>query len=130
MTDKQKKAIERIKAVLIKELAGRSTEKIEYEIKRFEIDDTYCDSLGMVWVVAEWGIVGDSGTAAAILCRESVQITIGKRGGIAYIVDKLKGGIAYRRFNWHFRDPMLHAAWDAQRCEDRHMKWYKKHKTA
>lgn len=129
MTNKQQKAVDRLKAVLDKEIAKYNADstRVQYEIKRFEVDDNHYK---VVFVVAEWGLVGDNGTAAFFLCREKVHFMIGERGGVTYIVDKVRGGITYLKFDWCFPGPMRHAAYITEKCEDKHMKWYRKHKMA
>ena len=133
MNSKQQKMVDRIKASLDKELARRNDEAhdLKYEVKTFEVDDSYFEEHGIVFVYAQWGIVGDEGTLAAALCRESVHFRIGQRGGTVYMVDKVRGGgIAYKNMDWYVRDPMRYAYLTASMCERKHREWHEKHKTA
>lgn len=133
MNGKQQKIVDRIKATLDKELARRNDEAhdLKYEVKTFEVDDSYFEEYGLVFVYTQWGIVGDEGTLAAALCRESVHFRIGPRGGTVYMVDKVRGGgIAYKNMDWYVRDPMRYAYLTASMCERKHHEWREKHKTA
>lgn len=132
MNDRQQKMVDRIKTTLDKELARRNSEEhdLKYEVKTFEVDDSYFEEHSLVFVYAQWGIVGDEGTLAAALCRESVHFKIGPRGGTVYMVDKVHGGIAHKKMDWYVRDPMRYAYLTASMCERRHREWREKHKTA
>lgn len=88
MTDKQQHAIDRIRFMLDAELKYAGD---RYELKTWEVDDQHFDSSGLVFVYVEWGLKGDEGTLASVFCREKVHISIGKRGGARYIIDKVRG---------------------------------------
>lgn len=133
MNSKQQKTVDRIKATLDKELVRRNADSdtIKYEVKTFEVDDSYFEKHGLVFVYAQWGIVGDEGTFAAAICRESVHFRIGPRGGTVYMVDKVRGGgIAYKNMDWYVRDPMRYAYLTASMCERKRREWREKHKMA
>jgi hypothetical protein len=42
-------------------------------------------STGLVFVVSEYGMIGDEGTAASMMCRDYRHFAIGSRGGVKLI---------------------------------------------
>ena len=58
----------------------------EYEIKEWKVEENEF----FVSVVVEVGMIGDEGTMASIICRDRLQVFIGKRGGakIPFNTDK------------------------------------------
>ena len=95
ITKQQTKAIENIKR-LAKKLHERHADK--YEIKKFEIHENEY----FVAVVVETGMKDDEGTMAEILCRDSAQLFIGKRGGITYPVSKKMADGKYKHYTKRF----------------------------
>lgn len=84
MTRAQEKALERIKALVERELYDD-----RYEIKRWDVDENEY----FVSLVVEYGMKGDEGTRARYTCRDRAHLFIGKRGGVTYPVTKqLKNG--------------------------------------
>ena len=90
MTKQQEKAIKKIEELAKELLYGE-----EYEIKRFDIEEL---NDKFVEVVVETGMKNDSGTYAAIFCRDRAQLFVGKRGGVTYICANKRGKIVSRRF--------------------------------
>lgn len=76
MTKAQEKAVERIKTMAKKDLFFGDN----WEIKKFEVTELEY----FVSVYVQTGIVGDEGTLASIVARDSCHLFIGKRGGITY----------------------------------------------
>lgn len=81
---------------LVKVLKRANTlefKKGEYEIKRYEVEECHY----FVSVFLEVGQKNDEGTLASIICRDKVQLFIGKRGGITYPVKSKQGKYITRR---------------------------------
>lgn len=67
-----------MKVNMIKSQAENLHSSNNYEIKRWEVEETeYFISL-----VVEVGMKGDEGTMASILCRDTLHVFIGKKGGV------------------------------------------------
>lgn len=76
MTKSQEMILERVKKAIPKNFFHSEN----YEIKEFEV--TEYDHF--ISVYASIGLKGDEGTMAAVCCRDTFHIFIGKRGGITY----------------------------------------------
>lgn len=59
----------------------------KYEVKKFELVE---NEHGTISLYVQAGMIGDEGTYAAILARDTLHIFIGKRGGITYVNDNCK----------------------------------------
>lgn len=89
MTKSQEKAIAKIRSLVERELYSD-----QYEIKRFDItDNKYFISL-----YVQYGLIGDEGTLAEALGRDSAHLFIGKRGGITYPMSKKNGKFYTKKF--------------------------------
>lgn len=80
MTTAQERQVNNIKNEL-----NRMFDFDKYEFKTWKVDENDY----FVSVVFEMGLIGDEGTAAAILGRDRGQIFVGKRGGLKYPVVKM-----------------------------------------
>ena len=76
MTKSQERTLERVKNAIPKNFFHTDN----YEIKDFRVEEFE----HFVSVYASIGLKDDEGTMAAIYCRETIHIFIGKRGGITY----------------------------------------------
>jgi len=65
----------------------------KYEFKRFEISENEY----FVNLYFETGLIGDEGTMAALICRDRVQLFIGKRGGVRYPLHNKKTGKCFSK---------------------------------
>lgn len=75
MTIAQERAIEKFKEKALSMYGYPETK----ELKRFEIIEN--TELDYVSVSLEVGLIGDEGTMAAVICRHSYLVSVGKRGG-------------------------------------------------
>jgi hypothetical protein len=57
-----------------------------HEFKKFEA--TLCEHTGYVYVISEYGMIGDEGTMASLLCRDYRHIVIGRSGGLTLLNPK------------------------------------------
>ena len=103
-TKYQEKAIKNIKR-LAEELHSRAHAD-KYEIKKFEISENEY----FVAVVVEVGMKDDEGTLAEVLCRDSAQLFIGKRGGITYPVSKQMKNGSWKHYYKRFEGYSLYQA--------------------
>jgi hypothetical protein len=78
MTPAQQKALDRIKAEIVRQKSNGKPETSEF--KKFEVTDGADTPL--VFLVTEYGMKGDEGTMAALMCRDYRHFMIGKRGGV------------------------------------------------
>ncbi len=79
MTAKQQETLAWLRhALMYHHGGGRTGRTHEYEYKRWDVSQVGRN----VSLVAEIGLVGDEGTAAALLARDYRHIFIGPRGGL------------------------------------------------
>ena len=76
MTKSQEMVLERVKKAIPEKFLYNEN----YEIKEFNVEEYD----HFISVYACTGLKEDEGTMAAVYCRETIHIFIGKRGGITY----------------------------------------------
>lgn len=86
MTQAQERRVEMIRKEIEKEFFPMHRNP---EVKQFQVEELEC---GIVSLIAEVGSVNDSGTYAAILCRERIHVFIGRKGSISYYPYSIKNG--------------------------------------
>lgn len=126
MTDKQERAVKRIRFMLDAELKYAGD---KYELKTWEVNEDHFTHSGLVFVYVEWGMKGDEGTLASVLCREKVHISIGKHGGAQYITDKVRGyGISKKTLKLYpyAQGPLSYASTVTYLTRQKHYKWMDK----
>lgn len=84
MTEAQIRAINK----LICEIVEDAYDGNAYEFKEYEVSEV--GSRGTVALHAVVGLKKDEGTLAAIFCRNSYHIFIGRRGGLSFVNDRGK----------------------------------------
>lgn len=80
MTPRQQNSIERIKAQIIRQKSLGHPE--EHEFKKFEITDS---DTSLVFLITEYGNIGDENDLRSLMCRDCRQFAIGRKGGITLI---------------------------------------------
>lgn len=101
MTREQERTIERIRRYMV-ERYGRREGDLRYEIKEERIREL--EGTNLVTYFATSGMVNDEGTMASLICRDTVHIFIGKKGGCSTMVTarsgKNKGKTVEYTDNW------------------------------
>lgn len=101
MTKEQERTIERIRRYML-ERYGKREDNLRYEIKEEHIEELEGTNLVSYWV--QNGMVNDEGTYASIICRDTVHVFIGKKGGCSTFVKarsgKNKGKMVEYTDNW------------------------------
>lgn len=78
MNKAQTKAVEAIKARIVAMKSHGGADK--YEFKTFETSDPADTAL--VFLVTEYGNIGDENDMRSLMCRDRRHFAIGKRGGV------------------------------------------------
>ena len=97
MTSTQERMINRIRREA-ETMHGKYSDK--YEIKAFEVNDNGYS----VGLFVEVGLIGDEGTAAQYLARDSVHVFIGPRGGTKIPCYKARKDGSFHNYYKSYRD--------------------------
>ena len=102
MTKEQERTIERIRRYMLLERYGKREGDLRYEIKKETIKNI--DGTNLVSYFLTTGMVNDEGTMASLICRDTVHVFIGKKGGCSTMVTarsgKNKGKTVEYTDNW------------------------------
>lgn len=87
MTKAQEAVIKTVESYMLHRMCRRN-EDDRYEVKRKEVDEV---TENIVSLFIQTGLKGDEGTMASILCRDTVHLFIGKKGGVSCYVTARSG---------------------------------------